>query len=1061
MKLKPICVPAFLVLSAISICGQTKTSSNRQSWTLKKGVVVEWLTKGSEGDKAGIRTGDVLLTWSRQKSDGLITSPFDLPYIRFEQAARSPVILTGRRGTKRLSWRLGPEIWGIAVRPNFQEQLLKTYLDGEAHSRAGDLQGATECWRTAARAAPSTGAVWLAPWLLSHAAQALYGAKQWDAADASYQEALQQAVDAGPVVRAEIFRQLASAFKYRDDVVNADSAYAGALAEWQKLQAGSIASSQTLLQMGIVRLDRGDIEQAEDAFRKSLQIAERSAPNSIPVAWSLTRLGTIASYRGDLAKAEECFRRALAIETKWFPLSSDTALTLADLGVLAHQRGNLGMAEIYYLKALSTAERLSPESLEVSTILSDLGECVLSRGNSRRAERYQQRALLIREKLAPGQLEVAVTLANLGEILLARGRTDEAEKYERQAVTIAAALNSPSHEGARILARLAKTLSVRRDFPQAEDYYRRALAMMKRVAPDSLSHLEIMSDLAGTLRHQEELDAAAQLYEQALAGYEAEIVQLGGIEDDRAHYRANRTRYYNEYVDVLIKQGKSALAFEILESSRARTLLEVVSRGRLNIRSGVPAAVIQRELHLRHLLSEKVQYRISLPQGRHHEKVPGPMDVETSDLLRRLKDVKIEIGEISPQYAALTEPRRLPAAEIQQLLGPDTILLEYSLGEERSLVCTVTSDSLQVQELKPGAEIERAAFRLYRALTGGRADHSIQSGGRTNPDADFQKAAAELGHLILDPVADRLAGKRLLIVSDGALQYIPFAVLPSPQRPEIPLVVDHEIVSLPSASVLAEIRRAGAGRPPATREVAVFADPVFSVNDPRVNRSLAPAKSAEVAFRGKAQARSALETRSVRREGFHLARLIYTREESNAILKVTPRGQVMRALDFEATRARAVSPELGRYRIIHFATHGLMDSTRPEFSGLVLSLVNRQGQPQPGFLGLEDIFNLNLPVDLVVLSGCQTALGEKLDGEGLIGITRGFMYAGATRVVASLWNVNDLATSGLMASFYRAMEQEKMPPAAALRKAQIRMWQGKRWHSPYYWGAFQIQGEWR
>ena len=157
----------------------------------------------------------------------------------------------------------------------------------------------------------------------------------------------------------------------------------------------------------------------------------------------------------------------------------------------------------------------------------------------------------------------------------------------------------------------------------------------------------------------------------------------------------------------------------------------------------------------------------------------------------------------------------------------------------------------------------------------------------------------------------------------------------------------------------------------------------------------------------------------------------------------------------------AVSPELAQYRIIHFATHGLADSKRPELSGLVLSMVDRKGNPQDGFLGLEDIYNLKLPVDMVVLSGCQTALGREITGEGLISMTRGFMYAGASRVVASLWNVDDLATSELMAEFYRAMERDKMRPAAALRKAQIALWKQKSWHSPYYWAAFQIQGEWR
>jgi CHAT domain-containing protein len=169
----------------------------------------------------------------------------------------------------------------------------------------------------------------------------------------------------------------------------------------------------------------------------------------------------------------------------------------------------------------------------------------------------------------------------------------------------------------------------------------------------------------------------------------------------------------------------------------------------------------------------------------------------------------------------------------------------------------------------------------------------------------------------------------------------------------------------------------------------------------------------------------------------------------------------MLALDFEANRRMATSTALAKYRIVHFATHGILDNKHPELSGLVLSLINKEGNPQDGFLKLQDIYNMRLPVDLVVLSGCETGLGEQINGEGLLSLTRGFMYAGASRVVASLWKVSDIATASLMADFYKAMEHDGMPPAAALRAAQVKMWKQRQWSSPYYWGAFQIQGDWR
>jgi CHAT domain-containing protein len=169
----------------------------------------------------------------------------------------------------------------------------------------------------------------------------------------------------------------------------------------------------------------------------------------------------------------------------------------------------------------------------------------------------------------------------------------------------------------------------------------------------------------------------------------------------------------------------------------------------------------------------------------------------------------------------------------------------------------------------------------------------------------------------------------------------------------------------------------------------------------------------------------------------------------------------MQALDFDASRERAMSTELGKYRILHFATHALLNNKHPEFSGIVLSLVNKRGEQVNGFLQLRDIYNLNLPAELVVLSACQTGLGKEIRGEGLIGLTRGFMYVGAARVMASLWKVDDAATAALMTQFYKRVLGERLRPAEALRASQTEMWRQKAWKSPYYWAAFTLQGEWK
>jgi CHAT domain-containing protein len=251
--------------------------------------------------------------------------------------------------------------------------------------------------------------------------------------------------------------------------------------------------------------------------------------------------------------------------------------------------------------------------------------------------------------------------------------------------------------------------------------------------------------------------------------------------------------------------------------------------------------------------------------------------------------------------------------------------------------------------------------------------------------------------------------------------------------------------------------------------LAVIADPVFDRTDARLKTV-----AREASDEAQTQTIALADQRSIE----HLAerpdekagtttrrvvipRLPFTRQEATRLLALTPKQSSFGAIDFQASRATVLKGELSQYRYVHIATHGLLDSERPGLSSLVLSMVDEQGKAQDGFLRANDIYNLKLPAELVVLSACQTGLGKEIKGEGLVGITRGFMYAGAARVVVSLWNVNDKATADLMTRFYEKMLKRGERPAAALRAAQVEMWKQKAWQSPYFWAAFTMQGEWR
>jgi CHAT domain-containing protein len=491
---------------------------------------------------------------------------------------------------------------------------------------------------------------------------------------------------------------------------------------------------------------------------------------------------------------------------------------------------------------------------------------------------------------------------------------------------------------------------------------------------------------------------------------------------------------------------------------------------------------------LQQQLNAKEQYRIKLLSGKHTEEQAAGAEKELRDLLTQYQEVQAQIRTTSPRYAELMQPQPLSLKEIQQqVLDEDTMLLEYALGEERSYLWAVTPTSIASFELPKRAEIEETAKHVYQLLTAPnenvKGETDIQKMTRiARAEAEYPNAAAGLSQMLLGPVAAQLGNKRLLIVSDGALQYIPFAALPVPdsrpktqdprpttsdQRPatsdQRPLIADHEIVHLPSASVLAVLRKELAGRKPAPKAVAVLADPVFQGNDPRVKRGTSQADKQT----GKDSAKpsdapmlaSALD-RSIRDAGLTaLRRLRFTQQEADGIIALAPAKEGLKALDFAANKRTATSADLSHYRIVHFATHGLLNDQHPELSGVVLSLVDEQGRPQDGFLQLHEVYNLNLPAELVVLSACKTALGKEIKGEGLVGLTRGFMYAGATRVVASLWSVDDQPTAEFMKRFYQEMLAKGQRPAAALRAAQVAMWKKKK--PPYDWAAFVLQGEWR
>lgn len=1100
------------------------------------GVVVEKVIPNSEAEKAGIRAGDILSNWSRADARGQIESPFDLAQIEIEQAPRGKVTLEGLWGTERRSWTIGPAVWGIETRPNFQGKLLGIYQQGQELSVAGKFREAAARWREGAVEAKSNPAESIGPWLLFHAADMLAKQSQFDDADDAYQQAVQMAEKTDSQVVAQLCQAWADSFRQRSDWDHAEKYYQQAVAEAgksekenlmvalifsrlgsvvlsrgelskaeeyyrqsldisQKLAPGSLSVAASFMGLGNVTEERGDLAKAEQYHLEALKISQKLAPHSLFVVWNLNNLGNVLEDREDLPKAEEYYRQALEISEKIAPGSMEVATSLNNLGNVAGYRRDLAKAEEYYSQALAIQQKLAPGSLDVAASLSNLGAMALVRGDLTKAEEYQRQALEIRQKKAPGSMSVAVSLSNLAVLIKRQGDRPKAERYYRQALEISQRLAPGSIDVAIILDSLGGIANDRKDLAKAEAYFReattiaeklapnaspmadslkglaavaherhdlakaeqygrRAVAIQEKLAPGSIDHAEALAALASILRDKQEPAAAARLFEQALAALETQTTHLGGSQDARSEFRATHSGYFKDYIDLLIAQKKIEEAFHIAERWRARSLLEMLAAARVDIHHGADPGLLERERSLQQSLDAKRDRRILLLTSNSPPEQVAGVEREIEALRAEYEQIEGRIRATSPAYAALTQPQPLTLKDVQGVLDDETLLLEYSLGKERSYVWAVTSTTFTAHKLPKRSLIEATARHLYK-LTSVLKDTE----GRNQRQATLNTTAAVLSRMILGPIAEQLQGKRLLIIADGALQYIPFALLPEPGEPRgDPLILHHEIVYSPSASVLAELRREATGRKPAPKAVAVLADPVFDREDPRVRASQETTK----AQTGETTPLLAQHvSRSVADVGLdNLSRLAFSRREADAIMKLIPAGQGLEAIDFEASRSTATSGDLAHYRVVHFATHALSDNRHPELSGLVLSLVDQQGKPQNGFLDLQDIYNLDLPAELVVLSACETALGKEIQGEGLIGLTRGFMYAGATRVVASLWNVDDASTRELMERFYRAMEIERMRPAEALRAAQVAMWKQQRWKNPYYWAAFEIQGEW-
>ena len=706
--------------------------------------------------------------------------------------------------------------------------------------------------------------------------------------------------------------------------------------------------------------------------------------------------------------------------------------------------------------------------LGIGRVYSDLGE-------QPQALDYYTQALPLWRAVGDRAGE-ATTLNNIGSVHFALGEKQQARDYYTQALPLWRAVGDRAGE-ATTLHNIGAVYDALGEQQQALDYFNQALPL-RRAVGDRAGEASTLGNLALFYRRQsnlavalEHIDAAIALIEDMRASFTHQDLQTA--------YFSTVQVYYQFKIDTLIElhqqqpqQRYDIQALATADQGRSRGLNDLLAEANANIFKDIDPALRQRYQDLRFQIEALEKESIRLASSEETLAQVPQVQAQLEARRKEENNLRAEIRLKSPAYAALEFPQPLTVAEMQAQLDANTLMLYYTLGEDQSYLWAVSQDSITSHVLPYSkATIDQAARAVVEVIS----NPGMYGVEVTTPDDEGRTIAnttSMLSDMILSPVASQLGQNRLVIVADGELQYVPFAALNLPGQSAdayTPLVVNHDIVNLPSASTIAILRETVIqDRQPAPKTLAVLYDPVFELNDERFNQATSAANP------GFAQAtdpvdfdqqlnEAALERVLRNVSSGYIPRLMHTKPEAEGLMALVPDADELSTSDFAANYPWLEQPELSQYRYIHLATHGFFNEEDPELSGLVLARFDQAGNSQRGYLRLGDLFNLDLPAEMVVLSACQTALGENVKGEGIVGVTRGLMYAGAPRVVTSFWNVDDEATADFMQRFYQRILSNQESPAAALSATQRELWQEPDIYinSPYLWAAFTLQGEWR
>jgi CHAT domain-containing protein/tetratricopeptide (TPR) repeat protein len=776
-----------------------------------------------------------------------------------------------------------------------------------------------------------------------------------------------------------------------------------------------------------VYMDQCIFDRAAQHFRHALQAAE-DAGSKADMAMVLNNLGNLYWTQRFFDQALSYYHQSLRIAEE-IKHQKGIALLLSNLGALYSAEGLPEKALVYQLRALQAREQMG-DRYGMTISLNNIGVVYANQKKYDRAIESYQRALKISEEIGdkPG---VVVVSKNLGNAFLGQDEYQEAEKYYKSSLSLAKEINYKEYIGFTSEAIGNVHLKLHK-LPQATDWFTKALSIGEEVT----SPLMIWSAQYGLAKTYQEIGdnrKSLHFYQAAIDEIE-KVRSRTSSEESKSGFLAKNFEVYQDLIALLIELEKKypdrnyvSQAFDYSEKAKARAFLDTLAEFRSGIRKGLSEEQKRKE--------SVILQKVSSLQSQLWEESD---DAKQQEARKKLEDAEIELDRFivdlrlnNPEYAELRYPEPYDLKKAQRQLDPKTVILEYFLGKTHSYIFAVDTNTMQTASLPPRERLEESVRKyLERIRNPPRASLAVDA---NRLQKEFEKQSQELFHQLIAPVQKTISGKEnLVLILDGVLHYVPFETLLMDK--DRLMIENFRIAYAPSITIWANLKEKS--KQQNSKQFIAFGDPVL------------PSDSTE----GKV----------VRSPFRDLSRLRYTREEIEGIASLYPQPFLKTYLGKDATESKFKINEISDYKIIHFATHAMIDEEMPRRSVVILSPDAKEGTD--GVLQMHEIWNLNLNAQLVVLSACQTGLGKLVSGEGMISLMRAFFYAGAKNVVVSLWNVDDKSTADLMKNFYVHMKSGHSQ-SESLRQAKLDMIRTAKsgsgyaaYKDPYYWAPFVLVG---